>query len=172
MSKPQPMPITMIRHRGFFDYEKLVQTWQDWFAEQDFDYPSSDFQTIHPQKLTDFGWEVRAEFFADKKVTEYVKFIFKLRVILQNMKEVELIVEGKKRKLMEGLATIDIIPLIQFDYQERFPEGKGKIVEWMGKALEKYILKYKIGDYWEDMLLDMSTALAKELRHVLEQEVT
>lgn len=170
MSDFQPMPMTSVRHRGYFDYDKLVQTWQDWFWEQGFTYPMYGEQSLHPHKISDFGWEDRTQFFADKKVTDYVQFKIELRVILQNMQQVEVVQDGKKRKLTEGLIVIEIMPSIRFDWQERF-EKKGKLVEWMGQVLEKYILKYKIGDYWEDMIIDMSVALAKALRQTLEQEI-
>lgn len=168
--KEETMPVTTIRHRGYFDYDKLVNSWQSWYAEQGFTFPSFGEQILHPHKVGDFGWEDRMQVSGSKVVTDYVKFRIELRVILQNMREVELVEDGKKRKLTEGLVVIDVMPFIQFDWQDRFAD-KGKFVENLGKILRNYILKYKIGDYWEDMIIDMSVALAKTLRQVLEQEV-
>jgi len=170
MSKEIPMPITVIRHRGYFDYDKLFQTWQGWYGEQGFFFPNIGDQILHPHKISDFGWEDRMLFSGDKRVTEFVRFRIELKVVLQNMKDVEVVQEGKKRKLTEGLVLIEVIPYIQFDYRGIF-DGKGKAVEWMGKVLQKYILKYKIGDYWEDMLMDMAGNFARTLRHALEQEI-
>lgn len=168
--KEEMMPTTTIRHRGYFDYDKLINTWQAWFGEQGFTYPMGDEAATHPHKIGDFGWEDRGLFYADKKVSEYVRFRIDLRVVLQNMREVEVVQDGKKRKLTEGLVLIEVIPFIQFDYQGRF-DDKGDFVKNLGAILKNYILKYKIGDYWEDMLMDMSTSLVRAIRTALEQEI-
>ncbi|MBI4145969.1 hypothetical protein HY489_01380 [Candidatus Woesearchaeota archaeon] len=165
MGKKESMPETIVRHRGFFDFDKLINTIQDWYREEQYEYQVTE----HKQKAGDLGFEVRFLAQGNKKITEYVKFYMDVRIAIFGMRDVEVIQDGKKLKLQEGHALVEIMPFYELDWQERF--GGSKLAEWMGLMLEKYILKYKIGDYWEDMLLDSSTAFAHTIKHALGQEL-
>jgi len=165
------MPMTFIRHRGFFDYSKLLKSIHGWFTEEDF----TDLQIpMHKQKLiTPMG--VDHDFYIDgkKKVTEYVRFTIKVGVRLMNIRDVEIIQDGKKIKLQDAQIIVEITPILIFDWQDRFV-GKGwygAFIKFLDEIYRKYIIKYKIGDYWEDMILIKAGQLARVIREALGQEV-
>lgn len=165
------MPITYIRHRGFFDYSKLLHAIRGWFVQDDFDslnIPMHKQKSISPMGV-DHDFKIRG----DKKVTEYVKFHIEVFVRLFNIRDVEIIQDGKKIKLQDAQLIIEIIPSIEFDWQGRF-KGAGAFkpfIEFLDKLYRGYIIKYKIGDYWEDMLLLKASQLARVIKETLGQEV-
>ncbi|RJQ19325.1 hypothetical protein C4580_05305 [Candidatus Woesearchaeota archaeon] len=156
---------TIIRHRGFFNYNELLTSIQGWYSQYDFTFQVSELK----QKMGDTGFEVRGIYEADKKITNYIKYHIKIRFTILNMKDVELAEDGKKKKMQEGTVWAEISSELETDWQGRY---KGhKFTEWMGEVLEKYILKYKIADYYDDALTALCLSLAGSIKKALKQEL-
>ena len=86
------LPVSYIKHRGFFDANALFGAIQKWFAEELYELHLNEFK----QKPGTLGSDYRYIVKADRKVTEFAKFHIELWVRCFNMKDVELIQDGKK----------------------------------------------------------------------------
>lgn len=165
------LPVTTVKHRGFFDYSKVQQAIRQWYVDDDYD--TFDFKAYKQKFPTPTGTEHEVEITGSKKVTEYVKFRIDVFMRVYNMRDVELVQGGKKVRMQEGQVQVEVRPFLTLDWQFRF-EGRGvwrKFLKSLEQFYNKYIIKYKIGDYWEDMILAKSGQLAGVIRSALGQEV-
>lgn len=166
-----PEPPTYIKHRGFLDFEKLLKSIRQWFIDEDF---GSINIPVHLQKYpTTTGVEHEFRYKCEKVVTEYVKFNFEIFMRAFNLRDIEIVHEGKKMKMQEGQIMIEIIPSLELDWQKRFsgPAPWKSFLAALDEFYRNYIIKYKICDYWDDMILLKSAQLARTIRETLGQEV-
>lgn len=165
------LPVTLVKHRGFFDFFVLLQSIRKWFVDDDFDTFNIP---LHLQKFPGItGVEHLIKIHGEKKITEYVKFHIDVQIRVVNMREVEIIREGKKFKTQDGSLDIEIVPKLELDWQKRFsgPKPWKGFLEALDVFYRKYIIKYKISDYWEDMILMKSTQLARVIKETIGQEI-
>jgi len=165
------LPVTLIKHRGFFNYSKLLQSVRHWYIDDD--YEVLDMPKFKQKYPSPTGTEYELEIHGEKKVTEYVKFHIDVFMRIYNLRDIEIIQEGKKIKLQDGQVQIEVRPILELDWQKRFsgPGWWGKFLQELDEFYRKYIIKYKIGDYWEDMVLIKGTQLARVIKEALGQEV-
>jgi len=171
MATTIPQPTTLITHRGFFNYSALLQAARRWFVEEDFE--TLDMPLYMQKFPTPTGTEHEFKMKGTKNVTEYVQFKVEFFMRVYNMRDIEIIQDGKKIKLQEGQVWINVIPELVLDWQKRF-EGAGPFRNFL-KSLDdfyrNYIIKYTISDYWEDMVLIKAGQLARIIKETLGQEV-
>jgi hypothetical protein len=75
--------------------------------------------------------------------------------------------------VQDGQLLIEIEPTLVLDWQGRF-SGSGPFAPFLRSLDEfyrKYIIKYTIVDYWEDMCLLKSLHLLRVVKQTLGQEV-
>jgi hypothetical protein len=165
------MPVTLVKHRGFFNYSDLLQAIRKWYIDDDYEVLN---MPMYKQKFpTTTGVEHEFKFQGEKNVTEYVKFRMEIFVRIYNMRDVEIIHEGKKLKMQEGQVQVEVIPVLELDWQSRFkgPKPWKDFLSALDEFYRNYIIKYKIADYWEDMILLKSSQLARVIKEALGQEV-
>jgi len=160
------LPGQLVRHRGFFNYEALIKAINEWYLYEDLNFNISSYKYKIPSPM---GMDKDVKFKGDKKLSEYVKMSIEVHLKAFGMRDVELIQEGQKSVVQEGQLRIAISPKIDFDWQGRYKGSK--LYETLGQFMEKKILKYKIGDYWEDMVMLKAAELAKLIRTTIGQEV-
>jgi len=159
------IPEFLVKHRGFFDQQALFQAIQGWFAAEEMDFSLGDYKI----KSTDTGTEILYTAKADRKMTDYIKFYIEIRMRIFNMRDVEIVQDGNKKKLQEGQIVVEINSTLETDWQGRFE--KGTWTQKMGTLIKEKILKYKISDYYEDMLIDKDQSLIRTIKTALGQEV-
>lgn len=136
-----PLPI-LLKYEGIFDMNGLYKRCVQFFLEQDWEFHETAYKGKKDE--LEIGWE------PEKKVTEYVKYIMKVKIHVMDMKEIDVVKEGKKVKLTQGRVRIELNMNIKTDYSSRF---KGH--PWMGKLkhfYDKFIFKKEMDTIWEDQL--------------------
>ena len=164
MKLPQKIPLDkiIIKHRGFYNHEEFIKAIHNWFGDNDF------FFEVEKYKLT--GATLKYTFSGDKKVTEYLLWKMKCFMIIYELKDAEIIKEGKKIKTNHARVHIEITATLIIDWQGRF-QKKGKFLTLLGDFLRDYILRYKIVDMWADELALKQVELANVIKNALKQEV-
>ncbi len=165
------LPTTMIKHRGFFDYSKVLHAIRQWYVDDDYDV--LDMPSYKQKFPGPTGVEHELKIHGEKNVTEYVKFHMDVFMRVYNMRDIEIIQDGRKIKLQDGQILFNVTPSLELDWQKRFtgPEPWKKFLEALDHFYRNYIIKYKIGDYWEDSALIKSGQLASVIKKTLGQEV-
>lgn len=165
------MPVTLVKHRGFFDYSKLLQAIRKFYVDNEFD--TFDIGSYKQKYPTPTGTEHEADIGGSKKMSEYVKFHISVFLRVYNMRDIEIVQDGKKLRLQDGQVQVEVRPKMELDWQKRFQAAGPfkKFMEGLDEFYRKYIIKYKISDYWEDMLMFKSVELAERIKEALGQEV-
>ena len=166
-----PQPVQLIKHRGFFNYSDLLQAVRKWYIDEDFDVLD---MPMYKQKFPGpTGTEHEFKMKGKKNVTEYVRYEIEFFMRVYNLRDVEIIQDGKKIKVQDGQIFFEISPVLELDWQGRF-KGAGPFAPFI-KALDEfyrnYIIKYTIVDYWEDLCLLKALQLTRLIKEKLGQEV-
>jgi len=164
-------PPTLVKHRGFFSYSKLLQAIRMWYVEDDFEVLNiPKYKQKYP---TPTGTEHEMVIKGEKNVTEYVKFHIEIEMRVYNLRDIEIIQDGQKTKLQDGQVMLYVTPILELDWQKRFkgPKPWKGFLEALDKFYRGYIIKYKIADYWEDMVILKGAQLVKTIKEALGQEV-
>ncbi len=162
---PHPLPSSVIKHKGYFDLSKLLNSIKDWFSEQEYDFHF----TKHKYKIpSPAGIEQEIELFGERKINEYVKYTIKLTVRVFELKEVEMVKEGQKIKTNSGRLAIEIGGSMLFDYENRF--GGSKTMQAVQDFYHKLVIKRTIEDQWEDDLFLKIVDLMKLMRRQFQHE--
>lgn len=171
MSVKDDLPVLHIKHRGFFNYSELLQAIRQWYVDDDF--TSINMPSFRQKFPSPTGIDNEIEITGYKKVTEYVMFHVNVFIRVYNMRDIEIIQDGKKIKLQDGQVIVRVMTTLELDWQNRFqgPPRWQKFLSVLDDFYRNYIMKYKIQDYWEDMLLKKSSQLARLIKETLGQEV-
>ena len=159
------LPPTTIMHNGFFDSAALTNAIRDWYAKNDYFVQVPSYR----QEYQEAGKKYEQKWEGNKKITEYVRYHVNVMVNVHHLNEVEVIKDGQKIKTSEARVIVQVSPKLELDWQDRF-KGK-KFVKWLDKFFREHILKYKIGDYWEDMALIEGVNMAQVIREALGVEI-
>ncbi|MBD3303633.1 hypothetical protein GF343_00660 [Candidatus Woesearchaeota archaeon] len=157
-------PSINIKHKGIFDLSAVLQGIKNWFEGDEFKvhYPA------HKLKQPAGGWEHEMTIYGERKMNEYVKFTITLFIRLYDIKDIEVIKEGKKVQTNSGRITADISGEIELDFENRFDGSK--FLQAFQDFYHKYIIKQDIGDYWEDEIMLKIVNLGKFIREMCQQE--
>lgn len=165
------LPKFTIKHRGFFTFNEVMDTIKSFFADNFYD--SVKYEGYKYKIPSPAGAEYEIIIDASKKVNEYVKFGIRLFLRVFDMREVEIVQDGKKITTNEGKFHLEITSSRELDWQKRF-EGYGvfqPFISWLDEFFRKNILKYKVDDYWDDKHAADVIGLTKAVQNALGQEV-
>lgn len=157
----EQLPNTIIRHKGTMDYPLVIKTIRTWYDDEDYivDEPT------HKAKKSSDGSEYEIDFITKRRINEYIQYYLNVQVKAWEVKEIEIIKDGKKTKTWTGRINIDIMPSYDLDWQKRF--GNNKFLQALQQFFHKYIIYRDINDKWEDDLMFKVVQLARTIREVL-----
>ena len=127
-----------LRRKGIFDMEGMLEAIKEWLEEQHYYY----FEPKHWRKPD----EIVIEIYGTLKTNEYVKYRIDLLIRGWELKEVEVVREGKKEKMVDGRIAIDINGTMTLDWQKRFKGSK--FLQAAQDFYHRYIIKRTIYDVW------------------------
>lgn len=154
---PIQMPNTIVKHKGYMNYPKLLRTIHNWFTNEEYKF----YETKH--KYTGGGeGKYEIEFKGERKINEYVKYHMMIVVRTWEVKQVEVVKEGHKTKTYYGRVHINIIPAYDLDWQGRF--GGNRFLQELQKFYHTYIIYRDINDRWEDELMLKSVQFARVIK--------
>lgn len=131
-----------LTYEGLFDASELYAMIDAWFRDKRYD--KKELKNV--EKVRPEGKYVELELLPWKKVSDYHKHEIKIRMIMTNLKEVEVEKEGRKMKLNQGSVQLVFDGYLTTDYENRW-ENKPYYF-FMRTLFDKfffrsYTLKYK-----------------------------
>ncbi len=141
-------PPVILRYTGLFDFDGLYAAVIDWAKHYNWWWHEKVYKHKVPNPL---GAEQEMKWELEKKITDYIKYVIKIEVIMQDLTELEVEVNGKTKSLSNGKIFITMNGVLMWDWQKRF-EGKGRFVEWMGNFYNKVIFKKELESVYGDQL--------------------
>lgn len=129
---------------GVFDYQKLIKTFATWFANMGYEFHENVYKHKVPSPA---GSEQEFKFSGWRKVTEYTQFWIRIHGHIWEIKEIEVLVDGKKKKMAKGKIMINLTSEVWLDYNNKFTSPAAVTLQ---KFLHKYVWRKQIESGWED----------------------
>jgi len=164
---PEGMP-QIIKYDGICDIDGLYKLIQQWFVDQGFYFEEP---TIKHKVPSPAGAEQDQDMRGWRNVNEYVRFNLKVYLKIRDLKEIEVIKEGKKKRLSKCRLRIYIAGDIELDWQGKF--DKSPFLQQLKKFYNKYIIKEDegiIGGVWWDQLYYRMFKLTTIIKEFLDME--
>lgn len=154
----------IIKHRGLFNFDTLLEGAPDWMGKHNYDF----FQKAHSQKKKPGGGYLEATWVAERKVTEYVKFEISVDFWIRDISDVAVEKAGKTVKMSKGNVEITFSSKMVKDYDKRFSDVPGSFSHFLKEMYERYVIKAKL-EALEDKLLFETQDLIEHMKKFLKR---
>ncbi len=105
-------------YKGPFEFNALIKLITAFVKERGFDFTSNkDFEMN-----TKTGKQIEWQATPNKRLSDYINFLPKIRILVQDMNKVEVIKDKKKVKVDNGRLILTIDGWIVFDYFNKWDE--------------------------------------------------
>ncbi len=149
-----------LTYEGLFEATELYKLIDGWFREKGYD--KREIKNV--EKVRPEGKYVELELMPWKKVTDYLMFEIKLRIIMTDLKEVEIEKEGRKMRLNQGSVKIVFDGYFTTDYENRW-ENKPAYY-FMRTLFDKFFLR-SYTDKYKGTLVSETNQLHSTVRAFL-----
>jgi hypothetical protein len=166
--KEEPTNKLTIKFNGIFDFNGLYKVAHDWIVNQNYYFEEKLYKHKVPTPAgaeQDIMWE------GWRKVNEYVRYWINVYIKLFDLKEIEVIKEGKKKKLYKARMFIEISGKVELDYSNRF--GNSLFGIMLRNFMHKHVWKYtegRISSIWGDELYYRTLKLHQVIKEFLDME--
>jgi hypothetical protein len=124
-----------IRFRGTYDYDGLLQLIRAYYDRHLFVRKEPKFKF----KTRGTGSEVEFKMYADRKITHYVKVFLYVEGHLWDVKQEEVVLEGKKVRRTNGKLELKLSSHFEFDYAKKFATHGSKSADKLQNSIEKWM---------------------------------
>lgn len=122
-----------IRYDGIFSVKELYKLIDDWLTEKGYLPVESSVE----EGVEKEGKVITAKLEPFKKLTDYAKAVIKIDIMISDCKDVEVKKEGRTQKLNKGNVLIEIMSILETDYEHRWEMRPWLYV--LRTVFEKYI---------------------------------
>lgn len=154
-----------IKYDGLFEWEGLYKLIYLWFVERGYYFEETFVKTKIP---TPMGAENEYELKGWRKSTDYIKEWVRVKIHTFEMREVEVIKEGKKKKMVKARMFIDFYGNIEMDYQQRF--AATQFGQYLRSFYDRLFLKKEFDSIWSDRLWYYIYKLHAEVKQYLDMQ--
>ncbi len=138
MVEKDPVFSGKIKQSGLFDFKEFYRFCYTWLVDEDYDV----LEKTYSEKVTAQGKEVEIAWIAEKKVTDYFKFVLKVSWRILGMNTVEVEKNGKKMNMEKGNVEIKVSGVLYKDYEHRW--DKGPVPKFLRTIYDKYLIRSRI----------------------------
>ncbi len=149
-----------LNYEGLFDASELYALIDAWFRDKRYDKK----ELKNAEKVRPEGKYVELELMPWKKISDYHKHEIKIRMIMNDLKEVEVEKDGRKVKLNQGLVQFVFDGYLTTDYENRW-ENKPYYF-FMRTLFDKFFFKSYTSKY-KQLLLDDVNDLMTQIKAFL-----
>ena len=140
-----------IQYEGLFDATELYRLIDRFFRDKGYD--KRDLKNV--EKVRPQGKFIEIELLPWKKTTDYFKNEIKIRMIMEDLKDVEVEKDGRKIKLNQGKLSIVFDGYFSTDYEHRW-EGKPTYF-FLRTFFDKFFFKSYTDKYKGVLVQDVNT---------------
>src|SRR3989344_8500881 len=108
--------VAKIRYRGLFDFEGLFRLMRGWFEAREYEF----FEKRYKHKSKPEGAELEINFEAYRDINEYARNYIRLYFHLWEAEEVEVVKDGKKKKMWNARMYVEFPGFVELDYEDQW----------------------------------------------------
>jgi hypothetical protein len=132
-----------IEYEGLFKVKEVYQLLYDWMSDKGY-VPVEKRVT---ESVTKSGKHIEVELEPYKKYTDYAKSVVRVKLHCSNVTDVEVTVEGHKRKMQKGKVQVSFDSWLETDYEHRWESQPVFYV--LRTMFEKYVYAPFIGGFYK-----------------------
>ena len=151
-----------LEHSGLFNFSDLYTYMHTWLKSNLYGVNEERYSEKVSGAARDisFGWK------ATKKVSDYFKIEDTIKVDVNGLTEVEVEIDGKKKKMNKGKITIEITGVLIKDQKNTWDETY-PVYKFLREVYDKYIIPQRI-DFMVEKVEDDVRAFKDEVKAYLE----
>ena len=160
-----------IKYNGLVHINDLLQMVRGWYGVHKFKFNEKKLKHAYGSK----GLTNEIEWVGDKSVLDYFKIIIKIKFVIKDAIEVEVVRDGQKEKLHQVNMIINIDGEMNYDPHGFIQKGDTQFSGLLGHNLRKLyhrIMKKKFIFEWEDELETLVKELHQKIIEHLKFEST
>lgn len=150
-----------LEHSGVFNFEEYYSYAFQWFRDESYNVIEEKYN----EKLTAGGKDILFEWKATKKLSEYFKIEIAIKVETIGLTEVEVEIEGKKKKSNKGRVITEIKGALIKDPESKWDSTV--VYKFMRDIYNKYVIPARI-DALEDKVQGDVIGFKEKLKAFLE----
>src|SRR3989338_8366961 len=112
-----PIPSNIIKFRGIFDYYGLLKEMQQWVVDSGYEWHENVYKHKVPSPA---GAEQEIKWTGNLKVNAYAKYWVNVYFHLWDLKDVEVVKDGKKQMMNSARLQILFSGYVELDYNDVF----------------------------------------------------
>jgi len=117
----EQMPVVqkrVIKYSGLFSAQDLYRTINEWLKDKGYDRR----EIKNEEHVKQSGKFIDIDMMPFKKMSDYAKSVIRLQIIMRDLKEVEVDIDGHKVLLNQGEVEIIIDSYLETDYEGRWEQ--------------------------------------------------
>ena len=150
-----------VENSGLCDFKGFYSYAHSWLKEENFDVEEEKYS----ESIAGNARNINFEWKAAKTLSDYFKHEIKLKFAVRDLTDVEVEIDGKKKKMNKGKILVEIKGTLIRD-----PESKWDITPWyrfLRDTYNKYIVPGRVQSHKDNLISDVIT-LKEELKAYLE----
>jgi hypothetical protein len=145
-----------VKYGGIFPFSDFYQFCYNWMVDEE-GYEVAE--TKYTEKIKGDGKDVKYEWVATKKITDYIKFEIKINVEIIALKKVEVMQGNAKVKTNDGTIEIKVKGTMLRDYEGKFETNAFQ--KFLRSIYEKWIIVATINQFEEKLVTTCDEFLAQ-----------
>ncbi|HLD43549.1 MAG TPA: hypothetical protein VJB08_06225 [Candidatus Nanoarchaeia archaeon] len=137
-----------LTYEGLFVATDLYQMIDNWFRQKAYDKRENK----NIEKVTPDGKYIEIELEPWKKITDYARIVIKIRLIMNDVKEIEMEKDGLKVRMNQGKVHVVMDSYLETDYENRW-EGS-PVFYFIRVIFDKFIFKPLTGGWKSEVVHD------------------
>src|SRR3989344_5351606 len=148
----------MLEHEGLMDFKGFYNFMYNWLKSEGF----TVYEDEYVEKVSGEFKELRIKWKVSKQLSDYFKVEYNIKTEVRRMSDVEVEIEGKKKKMQKALMEMDFKGSLVKDVDSGW-EGHSWL-RFMREIYDKYVIPKRIFDLKQRIEDDL-----KELRNQLKR---
>ncbi len=150
------------RYDGIADFKRFYEYAHNWLKDEDYIV----YEEKYEEQLKGDAKELRIKWTCNKKITDYFRIALELKWQLLNMREVEVEIDGKKKKMNKfSELKINIKGVLEKDYSSKW--GAGGFNKFLKEMYDKYLIP-KRSEEMENKVIEIVQNFKEEMKAYLE----
>jgi len=141
--------------KGIFNFKDFYSFAYDWLIGEGYNVTEKKYE----EEISGDSKKVEIKWEAKKKISDYFTFLIKVHWRFLQLKEIEVVKEGKKEKMNSGTAEIKPQAILVKDYEHRWEDQP--IWKFLRGIYDRYIIKSRIDEYEDKLKEEIEEFLAQ-----------
>ncbi|MBU0907531.1 MAG: hypothetical protein KKD18_01355 [Nanoarchaeota archaeon] len=127
-----------MEHEGLFDLKAMYVFAHNWYIEPGFGVTEEEYI----EKLKGDARDLVIKWKATKDVSDYFKFETKMKYEIENMTDVEVEIDGKRKQMNKGKIKLEIVGALVYDKDGKWESSAYN--RFMRDVYNKYIIPSRV----------------------------